>query len=168
MTRTNEMYDLCQPAIGASLKAKLIRTKPATPVNAPGRSNLTHHLGLGAALAAACRLLSAGMMKKLSMLMSAHVMAKAQKDHCHQPFSAQSDEKAEPVTIPIGPIPPKQEMEKLRLRPIGNVRPMRAMPLGTINQHIVTAVVTEAAEHRPDSEPEPADHKDAFVAEHIS
>jgi len=119
--------------MGASLKAKLIMTKPETPVRAPGRSNLTHHFGFGAVLAAGRRVLSAGMMKKLSMLMRAQVMARAQNDHCHQPFSAQSDEKAEPVTIPMGPMPPKQEMEKFRLRPIGNVLPMRAMPLGTIS-----------------------------------
>lgn len=106
--------------------------RPATPVSAPGRSNLTHHLGLGAVLVADGRLLSAGTMKKLSMLMSAQVIARAQKDHCHRPFSAQSDETAEPVTIPTGPMPPKHEMEKLRLRPMGNVRPMRAIPLGTI------------------------------------
>ena len=55
------MYDFCQPTIGASLKAKLIKTRPATPVRAPGRSNLTHHFGLGPVLrAGGVRLLSAG------------------------------------------------------------------------------------------------------------
>ena len=63
--------------------------------------------------------------------MSAQVMARAQKDHCHHPFSAQREEKAEPVTIPTGPMPPKQEMEKLRLSPRGNVRPINARPFGT-------------------------------------
>jgi len=118
--------------MGASLKAKLIMTKPETPVSAPGKSNLTHHFDLGAVLAAGGRVLSAGMTKKLSMQTRPHVMARAQNDHCHQPFWAQSDEKAEPVTMPIGPMPPKHEIEKLRLRPTGNVRPIRARPLGTI------------------------------------
>ena len=130
-TRMNEMYDFCQPTIGASLKAKLIKTRPATPVRAPGRSNLTHHFGLGPVLnAGGVRLLSAGTMNKLSMLISAQVTARAQKDHCHQPFSAQREEKAEPMTIPTGPMPPKHEIEKLRFSPIENVRPIKARPFG--------------------------------------
>lgn len=108
-----EMYDFCQPTIGAWLKAKLIKTRPATPVRAPGRSNLTHHLGLGPELmAGGGRLESAGTMNKLSTLISAQVIPRAQKDHCHQPSSAQREEKAEPMTIPTGPMPPLENVRQ--------------------------------------------------------